>query len=104
MYFYNMSIIVKLASQLGRRDEAPNQELAAALVISKDKAAIKELISFLRHPQKEIMFDSIKVLYEIGYQDPDLIAPYVSDFVLLLQSKHNRMQWESMLHQRKRSL
>lgn len=96
MYFYNMSIIVKLASQLGRRDEAPNQELAAALVISKDKASIKELISFLRHPQKEIMFDSIKVLYEIGYQDPDLIAPYVSDFVLLLQSKHNRMQWGAM--------
>jgi hypothetical protein len=38
-----MSIIPKLATSLNRRDEVPNQELAAGIVKTKDAAAGRAL-------------------------------------------------------------
>lgn len=66
-----MSILPKLASSLGRRDEVPNQELAKQLVKSKDKKAIVELVENLSKKDKNIQSDCIKVLYEIGEQQPE---------------------------------
>lgn len=42
-----MTVIDKLATSLSRRDEAPNQELAARLVQTADKEAIRELVENL---------------------------------------------------------
>jgi hypothetical protein len=39
----------------------------------------------------------LKVLYEVGYLEPALIAEYVGDFIKLLKSRHNRMVWGSMI-------
>jgi hypothetical protein len=36
------------------------------------------------------------VLYEIGEQQPALIADYAKEFVGLLDSKNNRLQWGAM--------
>lgn len=91
-----MSIISKLASSLGRRDELPNQELARELAESKDKDAIKELVTNLDNKNSNIQSDCIKVLYEIGEQDPSLIAGYAKEFVRLLEHKNNRMVWGAM--------
>ena len=91
-----MSVIEKLASSLNRRDEVPNQELAKQIVKKKDKAAIKELIELLNNKSKDIQSDSIKVLYEIGEQEPSLIAEYAKNFIALLDSKNNRLQWGTM--------
>jgi hypothetical protein len=91
-----MSIIEKLSSSLGRRDEVPNQELAAAILKRGDKAAIKELVENLGGKNKDIQNDCIKVLYEIGEADPKLIEPYLKNFLALLTSKNNRLQWGAM--------
>jgi hypothetical protein len=91
-----MSIITSLASSLGRRDEVPNQELARALAARKDKAGIREIVENLWNKDKNIQADCIKVLYEIGYIEPKLVADYAGDFVKLLKSRNNRLVWGGM--------
>jgi HEAT repeat protein len=91
-----MSIIPKLATSLNRRDEVPNQELAAEVVKRGDTTAVSELVENLANKNKGIRNDCIKVLYEIGYVEPKLIAGHVSAFLSLLTSKDNRLQWGAM--------
>jgi hypothetical protein len=91
-----MSVIDKLASSLNRRDETPNQELAAAIAGGNDKKAVQELVDNLSHKNKEIQSDCIKVLYEIGTLKPALIANHVNSFIELLGNKNNRLQWGAM--------
>lgn len=91
-----MSIIEKLASSLNRKDEVINQELAKEIVLTKNKKAVKELIENLSN-KKAIQNDCIKVLYEVGEQEPKLIADYVNEFVEQLNSKNNRLQWGAMI-------
>lgn len=91
-----MSIIPKLATSLNRRDEVPNQELAAEIVKRSDKAAVAELVENLANKNKGIRNDCIKVLYEVGYVEPKLIAPHTAAFLSLLASKDNRLQWGAM--------
>ena len=91
-----MSIIPKLATSLNRRDEVPNQELAADIVKRKDTAAAAELVENLANKNKGIRYDCIKVLYEVGYVEPKLIADQITAFLALLDSKDNRLQWGAM--------
>jgi hypothetical protein len=51
----------------------------------------------LQNKNQSIQSDCLKVLYEIGYLKPELIADYVNDFLALLQSKNNRMVWGAMI-------
>ena len=91
-----MTILNKLATSLGRRDEVPNQLLAAEIVRKKDKRAVEELIQNLSHRHKGIQSDCIKVLYEIGESAPQLIAPHYKVFGDLLESRNNRLVWGAM--------
>ncbi|MDF3026113.1 MAG: hypothetical protein K0S23_420 [Fluviicola sp.] len=91
-----MSVINELASSLNRRDEIPNQELAAKIASSKNKQAVAELIEGLQSKSKDIQNDCIKVLYEIGVIDPKLIADFAPVFLDLLKHKNNRLQWGGM--------
>ncbi len=91
-----MSIIGKLASSLNRKDEVPNQELAGSITDKNDKNAVQELIENLHNRSKGIQSDCIKVLYEIGERKPALIADYANEFLALLDSKNNRLQWGAM--------
>jgi hypothetical protein len=91
-----MSVIPRLASSLGRRDEVPNQELARDLAARKDKAGIREIAENLWNRDKNIQADCIKVLYEVGTIEPQLIAGYTEDFARLLRSKNNRLVWGGM--------
>lgn len=91
-----MSILNQMAHLQGRRDEVPNQLLARRLVDLNDKTGIQEVADNLWHADKNIQADCIKVLYEIGYLDPTLIADYVEEFLKLLSSKNNRMVWGAM--------
>jgi len=92
-----MSVLNRLATSLGRRDEVPNQELARDLAAKKDKAGIREIAENLWNKDRNIQADCIKVLYETGYIDPMLIAPYAEDFVKLLKSRNNRLVWGGMI-------
>ena len=91
-----MSVLNRLASSLGRRDEVPNQELAQDLAARQDKAGIREVAENLWTKDRHIQADCIKVLYEVGYLDPALIAAYTEDFARLLRSKNNRLVWGGM--------
>ncbi|MBI3151045.1 MAG: hypothetical protein HYZ21_02840 [Chloroflexi bacterium] len=92
----NLSVLSRLASSQNRRDEAPNQELARDLAAQKDKAGIREVAENLWNKDKNIQADCIKVLYEVGYVDPALIAGFAEDFIKLLKSKNNRLVWGGM--------
>jgi len=91
-----MTVLNKLAHSLGRRDEVPNQELARELATKKDKKGIREIAENLWNKDKNIQADCIKVLYEVGYIEPSLIADYADDFVKLLKSRNNRLVWGGM--------
>ena len=91
-----MDIIPKLATSLNRRDEVPNQELAAEIVKRRDTLAVDELVENLEGLSKGIRHDCIKVLYEVGYADPKLIADHISTFLSLLRNPDNRLQWGAM--------
>lgn len=91
-----MTVISRLATSLGRRDEVPNQELAIEIAANADHNAVVELVESLNHKSKDVRYDCIKVLYEIGDRVPSLITAYADQFVALLDIKDNRMQWGAM--------
>lgn len=92
-----MSALQRIAYFQGRRDEIPNQELARSLARAQQSDGIAEIAANLRNETPAIQSDCLKVLYEIGYIQPDLIAPYVSDFLRLLATRNNRLVWGSMI-------
>jgi len=92
-----MSVLNEIAFFKNRRDEVPNQELAHKLAAAKDITGIRVIAENLWNKNKNIQSDCLKVLYEIGYVDPDLISDYVEDFLKLLKSKQNRMVWGAMI-------
>ncbi len=92
-----MSVLIKLACAQNRRDEVPNQKLAQELVQNGDTAGIREIAENLWNKDTDIQSDCIKVIYEIGYLKPELIAAYTPDFLKLLKSRENRLVWGGML-------
>lgn len=92
-----MSALEKISCMRFRKDEVPNKELAKQLVTKKDRKGIQEIAENIWNNDKNVAFDCIKVLYEIGYLNPELIHQYTEDCIKLLASKHNRMIWGAML-------
>ncbi len=86
----------RLASASGRNDEALNLALAAEIAGMGNGEAVVALIACLQNKKATLQSDAIKVLYEIGNLRPDLIAGHTPDFVALLDSKLNRLQWGAM--------
>ena len=91
------SVLSKISYYQNVRDEVPNQELARALAQTRDAAGIQEIAGHLWDKNKNVQSDCLKVLYEIGYLAPDLIADYADDFLKLLHSKNNRLVWGAMI-------
>ena len=89
-------IAQQLASALGRKDEQPNIDLAIAIVDKNDYQAVVALIELIQGKNKDYQNDSIKVLYELGERNPELIADFIPQFMAFLSSKNNRLQWGSM--------
>ncbi len=89
-------MIEKIASMQGINNDKPNVVLAEELVRTRDERGIAEIAAGLDNPDKKVASDCIKVLYEIGYRSPELIARYAINFVDLLLSNNNRMIWGSM--------
>jgi hypothetical protein len=92
-----MPILEQIAYFQHRRDEVPNQELAHELAERRDHAGIREITENLANSNPQIQSDCLKVLYEIGYRAPELIAAYAPSFVALLSSRNNRLVWGSMI-------
>ncbi len=92
-----MSALGKIAFFQNRRDEIPNQLLAQELAEKEDAEGIHEIADNLHNTDKNISSDCLKVLYEIGYLRPNLISPYVGNFLSLLSHKENRKVWGAMI-------
>lgn len=92
-----MPVLDQIAYFQGRQDDAPNQDLARRLAESQDRAGVAEIAANLWHENAAIQSDCLKVLYEVGYLDPTLIAPYAGDFLKLLRSRNNRLVWGGMI-------
>lgn len=92
-----MPILNRLAAAQGRRDEAPNQELARDLAAREDRDGIRDLAANLHHADQNVRSDCLKTLYEVGYLKPELIADTAAEFLQLLRDRNNRMVWGSMI-------
>jgi hypothetical protein len=92
-----MSVLHNIAFFQNRRDELPNQELARALAQSRSQADIREIAENLWNKEPAIQSDCLKVLYELGYLAPELIADYTGDFRKLLKQRNNRLVWGGMI-------
>lgn len=92
----NMDVLDRLASSLGRRDEAPNVALARDLATAKDGKAIVVLAGAILSAKTPVRHDAVKTLYEIGAIDPSLIAPHADAFLAALKGKDNRMIWGAL--------
>jgi hypothetical protein len=91
-----MTVLDKLAGALDRRDEQPNVALAQTIAASGDLSAVAELAEAVRTGPVRQANDAIKVLYEIGARNPDLIAAQCPVFVEALRSTNNRKVWGAM--------
>lgn len=92
-----MSILDKFACRQGVRSDVPNQELARYLASNHRAEDIEEIAKNLWNKDKAIQSDCIKILYEIGYIKPELIAKYVNDYIKLLKDRNNRLVWGGMI-------
>lgn len=90
------TIAERLANALGRSDEAPNISLAEKIAKSSDAEAVNELIILMHDKKAAVRHDAIKVLYETGDRNPELIIPYKKDFLGLLLQPDNWMKWGAM--------
>ena len=61
-----------------------------------DTEGIREVAQGMQSGGQDMANDCVKVLYEIGQRNPDLIADYVDDFITGLSSKNNRIVWGCM--------
>lgn len=86
----------QLSSYSGRRDEALNIALAENIAAQKDTNAVKELVAVMSDKKADIRHDVIKVLFETGIRDPQLIMPYIKQFLELFHQKDNWMKWGAM--------
>lgn len=85
-----------LATALGRRDQEPNVNLAQSIGQRGDQEAVGELVAALDHGPAAVRGDAIKVLYEIGESNPELIADRAGEFLALLDHRNNRLVWGAM--------
>jgi hypothetical protein len=90
-------VLSQIAFYQGRRDEIRNQDLAKQLVESNDRAGIQIIADHLHDANSSIASDCLKVLYEIGYLNPEFIEDYYELFLDLLDSPENRLVWGAML-------
>jgi hypothetical protein len=91
------SVLPRIAFYLDRRDEVPNQELAAELARADNRLGIREIAGNLSNKNPNVRADCLKVLYEVGYIRPELIADHVEAILALLPEKNNRLVWGAMI-------
>lgn len=92
-----MSVLNRIAFYQRRRDETPNQDLTRELAQTRSQADIQEIAANLWNREPNVRSDCLKVLYELGYLAPDLIAGYADDFLKLLTDHNNRLVWGAMI-------
>src|SRR6266550_3796169 len=88
-----MTVLDRLSSVRGERDNVADIALAEDIVRTKDTAAIRELVEHLQEKNVRLQSDCVKTLYEVGEREPKLIGKYTDDFAALLTSTNQRLVW-----------
>ncbi len=78
-----MTVINKLPSSSAQRSQAADIFPAKDIVEQKDTKAVEVLVQHLESESKKMRHDCVKVLYEIGERDPELICNHCKAFVAL---------------------
>jgi hypothetical protein len=91
------SVLDRIAFYQNRRDEVPNQELAQQLAQADNRQGIREIAENLSNKNPNVRSDCLKVLYEVGYIEPGLIAEHVEGILSLLHEKNNRLVWGALI-------
>ena len=89
-------MIEKTAFGLERNDEEPNIALAEELCRDRNVQGIAEIAARLASRVPRLANDCIKILYEIGARDPELVVDDTEKFLSLLRSPNNRLVWGGM--------
>ncbi|MCR9137962.1 MAG: hypothetical protein NXI27_18330 [Alphaproteobacteria bacterium] len=89
-------IASRLAHAMERRDEEPNVGLAEELVREKNRDGIAQLINLAVSGRRPAQNDAIKVLYEVGARNADLLRPHTQSLLQLIHSRNNRMVWGAL--------
>lgn len=92
-----MTIVERLASALGRRDDRPNRELAAEIAEQRDRAAVKELAATLGHEKRAVRGDALKALAALSKIAPEMVAPYWEKVAAHLEHRDPLMMWLAMI-------
>lgn len=92
-----MNTLERISTTETMKFEGELADLVAEIVIGRDDIAIDAIVNeLLSTRNKPAQSNYIKVLYEVGREAPELVAPYSMEFIKLLSSKNNRLVWGAM--------
>jgi hypothetical protein len=93
---FEMSIVNQLSSQVGDRTEASNRQVAVRCLA--EPALLAEIADGFKCKDANLLGDCAEVMTEVAKERPELIAPYASELVVLLDrgGKKARVRWETM--------
>jgi hypothetical protein len=84
-----------------RRDDQAIVALAERLAVGKkrdDASSMAEAaVERLSDRDPKVQSGCIKILYEMGYRRPEVIARYAETFIRLLKNRNNRLVWGGMI-------
>lgn len=93
-----MPIQDRLAANLGRKDQAPNHELADAIVAANDKISLNELITLFDQEQdKRVLMDASLTIAYVAERSPELVVSKLAFLLDQLTHRINRVSWASMI-------
>jgi len=90
-----MSIINKLSSRIGKREEGPN--IGVAKLCVENPSYLDEIRDNLHSKDKKLQGDCAEVFTEVAKIKPELTAKYIDDLLSMPDTKNNRALWESLV-------
>ncbi len=95
-----MSVLQQLSFSLGKKDQAPNRELAQEIVASQKLESLPELVGLFDGPQdqdKRILMDAMLTIAYVAELNPQLVVGKVNFLIVQLNHELNRVRWGSMI-------
>lgn len=90
----SMSITSQLSSQLGEKDFNSNIKVAGQCL--KNPKLLSEVAEGLQSKEAPLVADCAEVFTKVAEERPELVAPYASSLITLLDHKYTRARWEAM--------
>jgi hypothetical protein len=87
-------IVNQLASKMSSRSNEPNKAVAIKCIETPE--LLEEIAGHLKDSDKKLVADCAEVMTEVALSNPSLIAEFTMDLIPLINSKDNRIKWESI--------